>query len=83
MLTFIEYVSAINKMNKSQNPHVAGYLNNASLFKSNQKNRFVSAYRNHQGQEKHQTGTVRNGLRHHSLVVVKEEERFSSFGGQL
>ena len=73
VLTFIEYVCAINKMNKSQHLHVAGYLNNTSLFKSNQKNRFVSAYRNHQAPEKYTGGTVRNSLPYPSLTVVKEE----------
>jgi hypothetical protein len=37
----------INKMNKSNQSSINNYLASASLFKSSQKNRFVSAYITH------------------------------------
>lgn len=76
-------MSAINKMNKSHSHNVANYLTNASLFKSNQKNRFLSSYRNHPEPPSHNTQTLRNGLPYQSLAGRREEERLESLAGQV
>jgi hypothetical protein len=44
---FILIDAYINKMNKNNSSSVNNYLTSSSLFRSNQKNRFVSSYVSH------------------------------------
>jgi hypothetical protein len=70
-------------MNKSHPHNVANYLATTSLFKSNQKNRFLSSYSSQYQPSPHYNQTLRNGLGYHPLGGGREEERFESLAGQL
>lgn len=64
-------------MNKSNAASVSNYLNNASLFRTSQKNRFVSAFVSHQNYfQREQQQQQANSIHPPNLTKSKKENPF-------